>query len=262
MPTPASSCAADTPPRGTHTAFVGPIGVGKTTLAEHYADRTGATFLRERFDPAANPFLHRFYGPKGVERFGMHTEMSFLVFRAAQAADIEDELSAGRDVVTDYCVEQAAVFARQTLTVDDYALYQQMSARLVDGTRAPDRLVCLDAELDVIMQRIAGRGRVDEQGVPRAYVAQLQAGYAAWRTAPPAPALWLDTTDLAIPTDAHARETALVTVAEAWGVRLPTHEVPAVALPILPLATSATGRLVSRAVTPRATRRQTGLAIR
>ena len=43
--------------KGTWIAVVGPIGVGKSTLAQIVASRTGAEFVPERFGD--NPFLAR-----------------------------------------------------------------------------------------------------------------------------------------------------------------------------------------------------------
>jgi N-methylhydantoinase B len=55
--------------RGTWIACVGPIGVGKSTLAAVVARRTGALFVPERFGD--NAFLERFYGPDGIKRWGL-----------------------------------------------------------------------------------------------------------------------------------------------------------------------------------------------
>src|SRR5690606_16290358 len=42
-----------------HIVVEGPIGAGKTSLARKFAERFGAKLVLE--DPAANPFLERFY---------------------------------------------------------------------------------------------------------------------------------------------------------------------------------------------------------
>src|ERR1700679_1655047 len=73
-------------PRGTWIAVVGPIGVGKSTLAALVARRTGAELVPERFGD--NPFLSRFYEPGGKARWGFATEVAFLTQRVDQVREI------------------------------------------------------------------------------------------------------------------------------------------------------------------------------
>ena len=56
----------------------GPIGAGKTTLAKRLAARINADVLLE--NPAANPFLGRFY--QNMERWGLPTQIAFLFQRS------------------------------------------------------------------------------------------------------------------------------------------------------------------------------------
>ena len=73
--------------RGTWIACVGPIGVGKSTLAAVVARRTHAQLVPERFGD--NAFLERFYAPGGIERWGFQTEVSFLTQRYDQVREID-----------------------------------------------------------------------------------------------------------------------------------------------------------------------------
>lgn len=194
-------------PTGTWIAVAGTIGVGKSTLAALIARRTGADYVPERF--ADNPFLARFYAPGGIERWGFHTEASFLAQRFDQTREITAALEAGRSVVTDFVPQQNLLFARITLNAEEFALYEQLFSRLFSLVRKADRLVCLDAELRVISRRIRTRGRAMEAGIPGAYLKKLRAGYHQWRESPPAPTVWIDTSKMPIPTDLVARAEAL-----------------------------------------------------
>jgi deoxyadenosine/deoxycytidine kinase len=200
-------------------AVVGPIGVGKSTLAAIIARRTGATFVPERFEE--NPFLARFYAPGGFARWGFHTEAAFLTQRHAQTLEIAARLNAGESIVTDFTPQQNLLFARITVDPLEFTLYEQLFQRLMSPLPMPDRLVCLDADVRTILRRIRKRARDIETDMPVGYLRRLRTAYAAWRTQPPAPALWIETDALPIPTDLVARATVLEQVTRAlegrWG---------------------------------------------
>jgi deoxyguanosine kinase len=193
--------------RGTWIACVGPIGVGKSTLAAIVARRTGASFVPERF--GENPFLERFYAPGGIERWGFQTEVSFLTQRVDQVNEIAQSIAEGRSVVTDFTPQQNLIFARITVDPMEFGLYRELYDRLFEGLPRPDRLICLDAELRTIMARIRRRKRDMESGITADYLRKLRAGYAAWREAPPCPTIWIDTSRMPIPSDLVARANAL-----------------------------------------------------
>ena len=58
-----------------YTAIEGPIGVGKTSLAELLSKELGARLVLEDFED--NPFLPDFYNDP--ERFGFQTQLFFLL---------------------------------------------------------------------------------------------------------------------------------------------------------------------------------------
>ena len=193
--------------RGTWIACVGPIGVGKSTLAAIVARRTGAEFIPERF--GENPFLARFYEKGGIERWGFQTEVGFLTQRFDQVSEIARKLERGRSVVTDFIPAQNLIFARITVDPLEYQLYESLYERLFAGLPRPDRLICLDADLRTIMTRVRRRGRDMESSIAPDYIRKLRAGYAIWRDQPPCPTLWIDTSRMPIPSDLVARANAL-----------------------------------------------------
>ncbi len=193
--------------RGTWIAVVGPIGVGKTTLAALVARRTGAVLVPERFGD--NPFLSRFYQPDGIPRWGFHTEVAFLTQRVDQVREIRTHLAQGRSVVTDFAPQQNLIFARITVDPLEFSLYQHLYDGLFESLPRPDRLICLDADLRTILNRIRRRGRGIETGISTDYLRSLRRGYQSWRDQAPVPALWIDTSRLPIPSDLVARAAAL-----------------------------------------------------
>ena len=200
--------------RGRYVAVAGCIGVGKTTMAELVARQMGAILVREVF--AENPYLDDFYAGRAVR---LQTELSFMVARYNQAQEIEKLLSLGNNVVTDWTFPQVLVYSRVTLQDDprDWALYKELFDRLLANVPGPDRLICLDAELPVIMQRIRDRGRANEAGISPDYLLSLKQGYAGWKIEPPYPLVWLDTTELPIPDSEAAQETALNSLWDSLG---------------------------------------------
>ncbi len=200
--------------RGRYVAVAGCIGVGKTTMAELVARRMGAILVREVF--AENPYLDDFYSGKHVR---LQTELSFMVARYNQAREIEKLLSLGNNVVTDWTFPQVLVYSRVTLQEDprDWALYKELYDRLLANVPAPDRLICLDADLGVIVQRIRDRAREYEAAISPDYLLSLKRGYSDWKLEPPYPLVWLDTTDLPIPSSEKAREDALNALWDSLG---------------------------------------------
>jgi deoxyguanosine kinase len=152
----------------------GPIGIGKTSLAKRLCESLGAQPVFEQ--SAQNPFLERFY--RNPRAGALSTQLYFLLQRAQQLATLAqaDLFAAVR--VADYLFEKDGLFARVTLDDDEYALYQQLHARLDIRPPKPDLVVYLQAPVDVLFERIARRGVDFEQHIDRQYLERLNEAYA------------------------------------------------------------------------------------
>jgi deoxyadenosine/deoxycytidine kinase len=80
--------------------------------------------------------------------------------------------------VADYLLEKDRLFAHVTLDDDEYALYEQLYAKLDIHVPRPDLVVYLQAPVDVLLERIARRGVEYEQYIDRGYLERLNEAYA------------------------------------------------------------------------------------
>jgi len=152
----------------------GPIGVGKTSLARRLAQSYGSELILEQSEE--NPFLERFYRNPRAAAFP--TQLYFLFQRARQLQTIRQQDLFDQVRVADYMLEKDRLFARLTLDDEEYALYEQVYARLAIDAPRPDLIVYLQAPVDVLMDRIARRGIRYEQLIERAYLEKLVDAYA------------------------------------------------------------------------------------
>src|SRR6202521_2708158 len=147
----------------------GPIGVGKTSLARRLCVSLSAQGVLEQ--AAQNPFLERFY--RNPRAGALPTQLHFLLQRAQQLAALKQADLFAPVRVADYLLEKDRLFARVTLDDAEYALYEQLYARLDIQAPKPDLVVYLQAPVDVLLERIARRGVDFEQ-----YIERLNEAYA------------------------------------------------------------------------------------
>jgi len=157
-----------------YVVIEGPIGVGKTSLVRRLGRSFGSELVLEQ--DAENPFLERFYrNPRAV---AFQTQLYFLFQRARQLQDLRQADLFERVRVADYMLEKDRLFARLTLDDEEFALYEQVYAKLAIDAPQPDLIVYLQAPVDVLLERIARRGIDYEQQIDRRYLERLTEGYA------------------------------------------------------------------------------------
>ena len=81
--------------------------------------------------------------------------------------------------------EDAEIFARNLLlqghlTGRDWQTYFDLYQTMAAIIRPPDLIVYLRAPVDIVIARVAQRGRDYERAIPPAYLAQIHALYEAW----------------------------------------------------------------------------------
>jgi deoxyguanosine kinase len=161
--------------QGRYIAVEGPIGVGKTSLAELLAAELGAVLVREQ--AGENPFLPGFY--KDARRHAMSTQLFFLLQRYQQQEALgQGDLFARGGIVSDYLFAKDRLFAALTLSDHEMALYDRIYQLLRPRVVTPDLVVYLQAATPVLMERIRRRGWVVERPIRAEYVDEVARAYA------------------------------------------------------------------------------------
>jgi len=163
----------------------GMVGTGKTTLAHALASRFGLQIALESVD-ADNPWLESFYGTTDDMRaYAMHLQLHFLATRFASMRRMRG--LGGSWILDRTWYEDAEIFARGLfeqgfMTSDEWTLYRRLYAELLHSPAAhpPKLLIYLHGSFDVVVDRIATRGRPKERDVSADYWRALHSRYEHW----------------------------------------------------------------------------------
>jgi 2-amino-4-hydroxy-6-hydroxymethyldihydropteridine diphosphokinase len=157
-----------------YIAIEGNIGAGKTTLALKIADDFNAKTVLERF--ADNPFLPKFY--EDQNRYAFPLEMSFLADRYQQISDDLAQFDLFKDfIVADYHIFKSLIFAKVTLTDDEYRLYRKLFEIIYKEMPKPDLYIYLYQNTERLLANIKKRGREYEQEIAPEYLEKINLGY-------------------------------------------------------------------------------------
>ena len=151
----------------------GVIGVGKTTLANILGRRFKAKVLLEEVED--NPFLPQFY--EDPSRYAFVTQLFFLLSRYNALKEITTRDIFTRQVVSDYIFEKDRIFAAINLDDRERLLYEKIYTLLESDIPSPDLVVYLQADTDVLLDRIRRRGRPYEMNIQPDYIRILNEAY-------------------------------------------------------------------------------------
>lgn len=156
-----------------YIAIEGPIGVGKTSLANLMAKELGARLVLEEF--AENPFLPDFY--KDPERYAFQTQLFFLLQRYRQQQELRQVDMFQNLLVTDYMFVKDRLFASLNLNEKEMQLYDTVANLLERNIIKPDLVIYLQADTDTLMKNINMRGREMENEITYEYIDALSQVY-------------------------------------------------------------------------------------
>src|SRR5215471_18452211 len=142
-----------------YIAIEGPIGVGKSSLAERIAGRLDATAVLEETD---NPFLADFYA--GRAGAALQAQLFYLLNRHRQLVALQQGNLFSQATVCDYLFDKDKIFAYLNLDDNELFIYQRLYDLLVRDVPPPDLVIYLQAPTDVLLRRVHSR-RMDAEAV-------------------------------------------------------------------------------------------------
>ena len=156
-----------------YIAVDGPIGVGKTPVAERLAERLDAATLLEEW--GQNPFLKGFYD--GAPGAAFQVELFFLLSRYRQQQELRQRNLFNQVTIADYVFERSKLFAFLNLEDSELLIYERLYGLLAEAAPRPDLAIYLQAPTEVLMKRIRARGRPEEAHLSEDYLAEVNRAY-------------------------------------------------------------------------------------
>ena len=135
-----------------YIAVEGPIGAGKTTLAERLGTRLDATLVLEETE---NPFLADFYADRPGA--ALQAQLFYLLSRHRQQTALRQASLFNQVTICDYLFDKDKIFAYLNLDDNELFIYQRLYDLLARDVPAPDLVVYLQAPTDVLLRRLHER---------------------------------------------------------------------------------------------------------
>lgn len=158
-----------------YIAIEGPIGVGKTRLAQRLAARLEGTAITEDTD---NPFLADFYHDRPGA--ALQAQLFYLLNRHRQLSTFRQGSLFDHTIVCDYVFDKDKIFAFLNLDDNELFIYQRLYDLLAKDVPPPDLVLYLQAPTDVLLERIAQQPTEPDREVPRpdeSYLRELNEAY-------------------------------------------------------------------------------------
>jgi deoxyadenosine/deoxycytidine kinase len=139
-----------------YLAIEGPIGVGKSLLAERLGARLDATVV---LDEAENPFLGDFYTGRPGAAF--QAQLFYTLARHRQQTELRQADLFAQATVSDYLFERDRIYAYLNLDDNELFIYQRLFELLAADVASPDLVIYLQTPTDVLRGRLRERARQD-----------------------------------------------------------------------------------------------------
>jgi deoxyguanosine kinase len=160
-----------------YIAIEGPLGVGKTALADRLGARFDATIV---LDDTENPFLADFYAERPGAAF--QAQLFYTLARHRQQMSLRQSDLFSQLTICDYLFERDKIYAYLNLDDNELFIYQRLYELLVPDLPQPDLVVYLQSPTDVLRRRLRERARADGDALSAVsgnddYVRELNEAY-------------------------------------------------------------------------------------
>src|SRR5262249_47069892 len=129
---------------------------------------------RRIYDCEDNPFLADFYAEKPGSAF--RAQMYFLLERQKRLREAL-AIEAPGPVLSDYLIEKDRIFANLNLDDEELKLYDRYYTNFTADIPAPDLVVYLQANPEVLRARIAKKALRDESHISAEYIEEVARAY-------------------------------------------------------------------------------------
>jgi deoxyadenosine/deoxycytidine kinase len=158
-----------------YLAIEGPIGAGKTRLAERLAPKLEATTILEDTE---NPFLVDFYADRPGS--ALQAQLFYLLNRHRQLTGKRQADLFLQTTICDYMFDKDKIFAYLNLDDNELFIYQRLFELLARDVPPPDLVVYLQAPTDLLLTRLEKRAADPEREVrvpDEEYLRELNEAY-------------------------------------------------------------------------------------
>lgn len=157
-----------------HIAIEGPIGVGKTALAQHLGIRLNATVILDETD---NPFVGDLYNGRPGAAF--QSQLFSVLSRHRQQSSLRQTDLFNQLIICDYLFDKDKIYAHLNLDDNELFIYQRLYDLLAADIRAPDLVVYLQTPNNVLHQRarVYRRSNTDTPVPDDHYLSELNEAY-------------------------------------------------------------------------------------
>ena len=157
-----------------YIAIEGPLGVGKSALADRLGARLDATMV---LDEGENPFLADFYADRPGAAF--QAQLFFTLARHRQQTALRQSDLFSQVTVCDYLFERDKIHAYLNLDDNELFIYQRLYELLAQDVPAPDLVIYLQTPTDVLRRRLKERQRAnpDAPVLEDDYIRELNEAY-------------------------------------------------------------------------------------
>jgi deoxyadenosine/deoxycytidine kinase len=142
-----------------YIAIEGPIGAGKTALAERLGTRLDATVVLEDRE---NPFLTDFYADRPGA--ALQAQLFYLLNRHRQQTSLVQADLFSQSTICDYVFDKDKIFAYLNLDDNELFIYQRLYDLLARDVPPPDLVIYLQTPTDILLRRVHSR-RMDAESV-------------------------------------------------------------------------------------------------